>query len=355
MNRLVRARVLAAAVGVLALGAPPVVVAQDSITVTSWGGAYRESQRNAYFEPFTAETGITVLVDEWGGELARLRAMVETGDYQTHVIDVETDHVIAGCQEGLLEPIDYQLLGFTREDMLDGASHECAVGTVSWSTVLVYDEAVFGDDGPMSWADFWDVERFPGKRGLYNSPKSNIEFALIADGVPANEVNDLLRAQPEAAVDRAFAKLDEIKPHVVWWESGTQAPQLMAGGRVVMSSMWSGRAHTAAVEYGKPFRIVWNGQGMDFDWWAIPAGHPEKELAHTFIAFASRPDRQGEQTNFITYGPLRKGAYQYVEPETLEHLPTAPANQRDMFIVDGEWWGENRETLSERFKVWLAQ
>ncbi len=354
MNRLARPGVLVAFLGALAVAAAP-VMAQGSITITSWGGAYSESQRKAYFEPFTRETGITVLANEWSGELARVRAMVETGNYQSHVVDLETDSVIAGCREGLLERLDYQLLGFSPDDMLDGAANDCAVGTVSWSTVLVYDEARFGDAGPKSWADFWDVERFPGKRGLYKSPKFNIEFALIADGVAPQDVNAVLRADPVGAVDRAFAKLDELKPHIVWWESGTQAPRLLAGGRVVMSSMWNGRAYRAIVEDGKSFRIVWNGQGLDFDWWAIPAGHPEKELAHRFIAFASRPDRQGEQTNYIAYGPLRKGAYQYVKPEMLEHLPNAPLHHRDMFVIDGEWWGEHRESLSERFKVWLAQ
>ena len=212
-------------------------------------------------------------------------------------------------------------------------------------------------DSPPScsgWPDFWDVDAIPGKRGLYKSPKFNIEFALIADGVAPDEVNDLLRRDPQGSIDRAFAKLDEIKPHVIWWETGSQAAQLLAGGQVAMTSMWNGRAYTAIVEDGKPFRIVWNGQGLDFDWWAIPRGHPERELAHRFIAFASRPDRQGDQTNHISYGPLRKGAYQYVRPEMLAHLPTAPQNQQNMFIADGEWWGEHREALSERFSLWLA-
>ena len=225
--------------GLLAVYVPP--AAADTLTVTTSGGSYGGSQRVAYFDPFTRETGITVLVDEWRGDLARIRAMVETRNYVSHVIDVETDHVIAGCAEGLLERIDYEALGFGRDDLIDGAGHECAVGSVSWSTVLVYDTEQVGDRAPDGWADFWDVEAIPGKRGLLRSPKFNIEFALIADGVPPERVNAVLNADPDAAIERAFAKLDQIKPHVVWWESGAQAAQLLASRQVVMSSMWNGR------------------------------------------------------------------------------------------------------------------
>ena len=322
MNRLLSA-VVVGGLCWLAMGG---AAAEGTLTVTSWGGSYGESQRKAYFEPFSKETGVKVLADEWRGDITLIRAMVETGNFRSHVLDVETDQALAACAEGLLERIDYSKLGFGPDDMLNSTAHECAVGTVSWSTVLVYDKSRFIEEAPADWADFWDVERFPGKRGLYKSPKFNIEFALIADGVAPEAVNALMRDDPQAAIDRAFAKLDELKPHVVWWESGAQAPQLLASGQVVMSSMWNGRAYTAIVEDEKPFQIVWRGQGLEFEWWAIPKGHPGKDLSLRFIAFASRPDRQGDQTNYIAYGPLRKGAYLYVKKEMLEHLPTAPAH-----------------------------
>ncbi len=354
MNSAVRAASTGAILfGLLTASLP--AAAADTLTVTTSGGSYGASQRAAYFDPFTRETGITVLVDEWRGDIARIRAMVETRSYVSHVIDVETDHVIAGCAEGLLERIDYQALGFARDDVMDGAAHECAVGSVSWSTVLVYDAEQVGDRAPDGWADFWDVESIPGKRGLYRSPKFNIEFALIADGVPPDRVNAVLNADPDAAIERAFAKLDQLKPHVVWWESGAQSAQLLASRQVVMSSMWNGRAYTAIVGDGKPFRIVWKGQGLDFSWWTIPRGHPGSELAHRFIAFASEPERQGVQANLISYAPLRKGAYKYVNAEMLAHLPTAPQNQGSMFISDGKWWSERREVLTERFSLWLTK
>lgn len=192
------------------------------------------SQRKAYHEPFMKETGHVVLEDEWGGEIAWIRAMVETGKYKTHIIDGVPDVVIAGCDEGILEPINWESIGMTPDDFLPGAGHECGVGTISWSTMFAYRSDIF-PDGLKNWVDFWDVEKFPGKRGLYKSnPVFTLEFALIADGVDPKNVYDVLGS--EGGIDRAFAKLDEIKPHVIWWETGAQAPQLLADKEVAMTT-----------------------------------------------------------------------------------------------------------------------
>ena len=332
-------------------GAAPIQAGE--ITVVSWGGSYSASQRKAFHEPFMKETGHTLLEDEWNGDIAKVRAWVETENYLGHVIDAESGHLFAGCDEAIWEPIDYAKLGLSPDDFLPEAGHECGVGNISWSTVYAYRTDIFPDDPPGNWADFWNVEKFPGKRGVYKSPKFNLEFALIADGVPAAQVNETLNG--EGGVDRAFAKLDELKAHIIWWESGSQAPQLLADKEVAMSTGWNGRFYSAIVDDGQPFQIVWDGQGMDYDYWVIPNGHPEVDLAYEFIAFASRPERMGDQTTYISYGPLRKGADQYVNPDILPHLPTAPQNTVNWFKSDTRFWADQREGLSERFNVWVAQ
>jgi putative spermidine/putrescine transport system substrate-binding protein len=342
-----------AGLAMLVASVPSVSVAA-TLTATSWGGSYSASQRKAYYEPFMKETGHTVLEDEWGGEIAFIRAMVETSNYKTHVIDAVPDVVIAGCDEGILEPLDWSKLGITPDDMLPGAGHECGVGTISWSTLFAYRSDVYPDNPPTSWADFYDAEKFPGKRGMYkNNPVFQLEFALIADGVSAADVYDVLGG--EGGVDRAFDKMATIKEHVIWWETGAQAPQLLADKEVIMTTGWNGRFYNAVVDDGQPFVLVWNGQGMDYDFWVIPAGHPEADLAHEFIAFASTPERQGDQTNYISYGPLRKGADKFVNPDILPHLPTAPANTVNWFQKDVTWWADHREELTNRFASWLAK
>ena len=337
----------------VAISVPQATLA-ETITVTSWGGSYSASQRKAYHEPFMKETGHVVLEDEWDASLSMIRAMVETGNYKSHVIDGVPAYIETLCDEGMLEPIDWDAVGMTMDDMLPGAAHECGIGTIAWSTVFAYRTDKFGDETPANCADFWNVQKFPGKRGLYKpEPTGSLEFALMAEGVPADEVYDVLRAP--GGIDRAFNKMEEIKEHVVWWETGAMAPQLLADGEVVMTTGWNGRFYNAIVDDGQPFQIVWDGQIMDYDYWMIPAGHPEKHLAFEFLKFASTPERQGDQTNYISYGPLRKGAEKFVNPEILPHLPTSPQNTVNWTQTDTQFWADNTDELKDRFQVWLAK
>ncbi|PHQ81925.1 MAG: hypothetical protein COB69_03235 [Phycisphaera sp.] len=154
-------------------------------------------------------------------------------------------------------------------------------------------------------ADFFNVAKFPGKRGLRKGAKVNLEFALIADGVLAKDVYGVL-ATPEG-VDRAFKKLDTIKGDVVWWEAGAQPPQLLADGEVSMTTAYNGRIFNAVAGEGKAFEIVWDGQILDLDLFVIPKGAPNKEEALKFIAFATDTQRLADQAKYISYGPARTG------------------------------------------------
>lgn len=331
----------------------PAALGADELTIVSWGGSYSESQRHAFFEPFSKETGITVLEDEWQGDMAKIRAMVETHTYQGAVFDAESAHLVSGCDEGLWERIDYAKLGVAPDDFVAGAASECGVGSISWSTLFAYDADALSGEGPKNWADFWDVKKFPGKRGLDKDPRWNLEFALLADGVPASDIYKVLVT--EEGLKRAFAKLDELKPNVVWWETGAEAPQLLANKEVVMTTGYNGRFYTAIVDDKKNFKIVWDGQGMDFDYWVIPKGHPGAELAYKFIGFALQSQRMADQTKYISYGPLRKDAAQYIDPAILPNLPTSPDNMKNWFKSDTQFWADNHESLTERFNVWLSQ
>ena len=344
---------LGAALAVVSASAPDSTLA-GTITVVSWGGSYSASQREAYYKPFMEETGHTVLEDEWDGSAALLRAMVETGNYKAHVYDGSVAVAQAGCDEGFVETIDYERLGMTPDDFLAGGSHECGIGTIAYSTLYAYRTDDYPEDPPKNWADFWDVEKYPGKRAVRKgNPQGTLEFALIADGVSPGDVYDVL-GEPDG-ISRAFAKLDEIKPHLLYWETGAHAPQLLADKEVVMTTGWNGRFYNAVVDDGQPFELVWDGQALDFDFWFVPKDHPELDIIYEFLAFASRPERQGDQTNYIAYGPLVKGAEAFVNPDILPHLPTAPQNTQNYFIMDLEFWGDQRESLSARMATWMAK
>ena len=345
-----------------ALKASPAGTTYDSnaaITVTSWGGAYTKSQLEAMHKPFTAETGVRINSEDYNGGLAEVRAQVESGNVTWDVLDVERSDAVRGCDDGLFETIDLSTLPAGLDgtpasaDFIDGALGDCYVANIYWSTVYAFDKEKFTGAQPTTMADFFDLAKFPGKRGLQKNPKPNLEFALIADGVPTKDVYKLLSTP--AGVDRAFAKLDTIKDQVVWWESGAQPPQLLADGEVAMTTAYNGRLFNAIYTEGKPFEIVWDGQILDTDLWVIPKGSKNKQVAMDFIAFSTGTKPLADQSLWISYGPARKSSSSLVKADILPHLPTSPQNFKNPLQNDFEFWADNADSLNERFNAWLAQ
>ena len=225
------------------------------------------------------------------------------------------------------------------------------MGTIVYSTSLAYDAATL-ENGPTALADLFDSAKFPGKRGLWKNPATNLEFALLADGVPVDQVYEVL-GTPEG-LDRAFAKLDTIKDSIVWWEAGAQAPQLLASGEVVMTTAWNGRINNANKE-GQDFRIVWDNQILDSNYWAIPKGAKNIEASMAFIKYAVEPEVLAATTKYIPYGPVRASAAPFVTPEDAANLPTSPENLTVALTLDNAFWADNGDEIRKRFTTWLAQ
>ncbi len=363
MSRYLKFTTVAAA-AVLAVGMAASASA-DSLVVVSWGGAYTKSQIEAYHKPFTKQTGIEINSEDYSGGLAEVRAQVEAGNVTWDLVDVELSDAIRGCDEGILESIDPAILPPApdgtpaMEDFIDGAVSDCAVANIVWSTVYAYDNTKFGGNNPTSMADFFNTADFPGKRGMRKGAKPNLEFALIADGVPAADVYAVLSTSE--GVDRAFAKLDEIKDDVVWWEAGAQPPQMLADGEVSMTTAYNGRIFNAQVSENKPFTIVWDGQILDLDLWVIPKGSKNVENALKLVAFSTDTKRLADQAKYISYGPARKssagmiGKHAETGVDMLPHMPTAGANLTNAVLNDFAWWADHSDEMDERFAAWLAK
>jgi putative spermidine/putrescine transport system substrate-binding protein len=338
--------------------------AQADVTVMSWGGAYGEAQTEAHVKPWAAATGNAAVMVDSDNPAPAIKAMVEAGNVTVDVASVEYADAIRLCDEGILEPIDAAMLApapdgtAATDDFFPGAITECGVSTDIWANVFAYDTTKF-PEGPTTAADFFDLQKFPGKRGLRKGAKAVLEFALLGDGVPAAEVYALL-GTPEG-VDRAFAKLDTIKSEVVWWEAGAQAPQLLADGEVAMTTAYNGRIFGAAVGEGKPFQIVWDGQIYENELYVVPKGAPNKDLAMDFIKFATTTEGLRAQASMISYGPPRKSAnvepivYKDGKTDMAPHSPTNPANMTNSLLTSSEFWVDHDAELNERFQAWLAQ
>jgi putative spermidine/putrescine transport system substrate-binding protein len=323
------------------------------LTVVSWGGAYTKSQMLAFVDPYRQMKKRWVNVENYNGGLAQIRGQVRSLNVKWDVVDMEIANAIRGCREGLLEKIDHSVLGRSAvEDFYPETLQDCAVGENIYATVIAYNPDQLLAEKPSKLADFFDVERFPGARGLRNSPVGNLEWALMADGVPADQIYQVLST--DSGVDRAFKALDRIKENIVWWEEGSQPVDLLLNKKVVMTSAWSGRIFNAVKEGGENLAIVWDGQIWDIEVWVISKGTANLEEALHFITFASEPKRMAVQANRIAYAPARKSAMAFVDASVRKYLPTAKENARNVLRIDYKWWAANAQALEERFAQWRA-
>jgi putative spermidine/putrescine transport system substrate-binding protein len=355
------------AIGLAAALAAGAAQAQTELVVVSWGGAYTASQQNAYHAPYmAANPDIKIVNDDSASEgLSKLRAMAEANNVTWDLVDMVAADAITACDEGLVEVIDHDALlepapdgTSASEDFGDMIVSECFIPQIVYSTTFGYRTDMV-DPAPTDIADVFDLEKIPGKRSLEKKPIGNLEWALIADGVPVGEVYDAL-STPEG-VDRAFAKLDTIKGEVVWWTKGSQPVQLLADGEVVIASAYNGRLFSGIEEEKQPLGMLWDWQVFDLDGWVIPKGTPNLEAVKKFVRFATDTQRLANQAKFISYGPARMSSAPMVgEHATLgiemgPHMPTAPDNAKKTLLFNYEWWADHRDELDERFNAWLAQ
>ena len=341
---------------------PGAASAEESLTVVSWGGSYARAATRAYYTRFEEETGIRIKLEEYSGGLAQVRTQVESGNVVWDVVDMEAGDTLLGCDEGLLEEIDIADLSPGADgtpaikDFDADYALDCGVQTLSYATVVAYNRERLRRK-PRAMADFFNLKRFPGRRGMRRHPLSSLEFALVGDGVPRDEVYEVLSTP--GGVDRAFAKLDTIKREVVWWDTGAQAPQMLADGEVVMSVAWNGRIFNAQVLENQPIDILWDGQLQAAGYLVIVAGTPRLELAMKLIDFSASTQSLANLTKYISYGPLRKssmplvGKHEDTGIDMAEHLPTRYADTA--VIEDPEWWADHLDDMNERFAAWLSK
>lgn len=330
--------------GALALLATP-VLSQDSITIASWGGNYQEALSKGVWQPTAEKLGITILEDTTNG-LADVRAQVTAKSVLWDVTELTIDGCAQGQTEGLFEELDYSLID--KSGFNPAVVQPTYVGLNYYSNVIGWSTEKFGDNGPKSWADFWNVEKFPGRRSLRNDPAEVLEAALLADGVARDKLYPI-------DLDRAFASLEKIKPHIsVWWSSGAQSAQLVADGEVDMIGAWNGRI-SSAMASGAPYKFTFNDGLLIADCLVIPKGVKNKELAMKALATAVSAEILANLPQYIDYGPANLKAYDTgkISAEVAKSLNTGPENAGVQAVVRGDWWGEHGAAARERWAKFI--
>jgi len=329
-------------------GIPENLKGSGEVRVQSWGGAFQDAQREAYFIPFQELTGITVIESE-GPDPSKVKAMVDTGNVEQDVVQQDRSDIILLEKQGdYWEEIDYSL--FDVDNIDEGRRYKYSVDMLPYATVIGYRNDVFAE-GPTGQAGFWDVEAFPGPRSTLagtGGVTPFLEAGFIANGTPLDAIYPM-------DIEQAFEYFNVIKPSVVkFWEAGAQPAQMLTDQEAVMVHSWNGRMHAIQQE-GAPVTVVWNEAQLATDVWAIPKGAANAENAQKFAAFITLPTSQARLSYLIPYGSVNNASAALMTPEQLENLPTSPAYLDNMTIRDIAWWVENRDAVTSRWNEWILE
>jgi len=326
--------------------------ADKSVTIASWGGAYQEAQDKALFGPASAATGIEVKQETYGG-MSDVRLQVSSGQVTLDIVASGAGPAARAAAEGLLEKLDYNVIDVS--DFYPTVYNDYCVGGDVFSTVYAWNTNTYGENGPKSWADFFDVKKFPGKRAYRGKVAGALEPAILADGVAPEDVYDVLSSKE--GIERALNKIRELKPHIdVFWTSGAQHAQLMKDGEVDMTTGWNGRFDNAKAD-GAKVAYSFNQALMDYDCFAIPKGAPNKETAMAFLAEISKPEYQDDLPKYITYGPTNAAAYKtgQIPADIAASLPSSPENAALQVPVSLEWYAKWESVAAEMYQEMLTE
>ena len=341
-----------ACAAIVALLASTAMATAESVTIASWGGSYHDAQSKALFQPASAATGIEVKEETYGG-MSDVRLQVTTGAVTLDIVASGSGSAARAGEEGLLEELDYNVIDVS--NFYPHLYSKYCVGGDVFSTVYAWNTDTYGENGPQSWADFWDVEKFPGSRAYRGSVAGALEPALMADGVAPEDVYSVLDS--EEGIERAIDKIRELRPNIsVFWTSGAQHAQLMKDGEVDMTTGWNGRFDNAAAD-GAMVAYSFNQALLDYDCFAIPKGAPNRDTAMAFLAEISKPEYQDDLPKYITYGPTNMAAYETGEitAEIAAMLPSSPENAAMQLPVSLEWYAKWETIAAEMYQEMMTE
>lgn len=347
------ARLILAATLVVSGGAAS--LAQDrQVVIATTGGSFEQALRQWIYDPFTRETGIRVVAVSASGadQIARVRAMRESGRVAWDVYFSGEIQAASETHRALTEDLTQFCAPFgARSDLLPGACNAAGVLSAYGTTLIAYNAERFPQGGPQSWAEFWDVARFPGPRAFpnFNDPWRVMAAALMADGVPPDRIFPI-------DVERALRKLEQIRPHVgLWWRTGDQSTQGFRSGEYVAGLIWQTRA---SVLRGEGQRIAWT-QNQAFlvgDRMALIRGAPNRDNALRFFAYyLDAVEGQARRCESQTCTPPSRAAIARMSAEAQATMPTSEAAMRQLVLPDADWINANHARLLERWNRWIAQ
>ncbi len=329
------------------------------LTVAIPGSALQDTLQKAFFGPFTAQTHVGIRAVAWDGTLPTLQQRARSGADVADLVLMDDSSVLVACRQGLLLPLGAEA---GPAGNAPDATGRCGRDALRTTLVLAWDRSRI--DAAPGWAEFWDVARRPGRRGLERGPRGTLEIALLADGVPADEIYAAL-GSPEG-VDRAFRKLDQLKPYIVWWTNPADATRIMQAGAVLMTSAPSNVVLVADLAGHRDFAAQWQQSISTLLSWAVP-GRPPAERSPSNASSGDRVARAGALLAFMA-DPARQAAFATLDsaagpigalppgsPASADDGAATPQHLHEALRQDDAFWAGRLEALQARFDAWISR
>ncbi|WP_428377468.1 extracellular solute-binding protein [Lichenicoccus sp.] len=334
------------------------------LQVATLGGGLQDAQQAALFKPFTDQTGASLHVQGWDGSLSTLQKRATAGEDGWDLVLMEAAPLRVACRQGLFIP-DPQQAGAQQTGAQQTGAQQAGAGppapdspgvgcgVAAWreSIVLAWDKSRV--DLVPTWADFWDVARRPGKRGLKRDPRGTLEIALMADGVAPDDVYRTL--QTPDGINRAFRKLDQLKPYIVWWQTPAEAVQIIESGAVLMTSAPSGEIATADRVGNHRFGTQWaQSLGDVLDWGITRTATPvARAAARQLLAFIQQPD-QKQAFSAAYLAQITPATTPATASPGSADAPSGSTHRDDTLMLDEDFWASRLEPLRSRFEAWIG-
>lgn len=334
------------ALGLAALGEGAHAQPRSPIVLVNWGGDSLKGMQQAFASPYERATGIKVAIDTSGPSAGKIKAMVQSGKVTWDICDATVGACMELGEAGLLEQIDY---GIVHPSLtLPQFAYKRGVGSYVYSSVIAFNKSKFRERAPASWADFWNVKDFPGRRLLRADLPAMLEAALMADGVDPAKLYPL-------DVNRGFEKIRQLKSHCIFWKTAAESAQLMRNEEAVMGNIWNTRAVPLMRDTNGRISMTWNQGILQPAVWIVPKGNPAgREAAMRLIAFMQQPQPSIELSKVIYAGPSSPLAAAALPPDMRPLVPTAPENIRVQTSMDGQWYAANYANILPKYLDLIA-
>ena len=326
----------------------PKARAAEQVIVRTPGGVFDDVKKETIYDPFRKETGIEVV--PVAATIAKLMAMMKSGQNELDLIDTGDSTLLELERANYLQPINYDEFKYTNPADIDPVvRRKYFVGCFVYAMVLGFNsKAIAPGSEPKSWAEFWDLKRFPQRRTLPDmaSGTPSLEFALIADGVPMDKLYPL-------DIDRAFKSMSKIRSAIPkFWDTGALSSTMMVDNEVAMGAIWSTRA-AVAQDQGAPLGIQWNQNAMLVQSYGIPVGAKNLANAKKFIDWSSTPEAQARWLAKYKAIPVNTRAYNATSKDLMDPATKQPWTRSKGFVLDINWWADNRQKVGQYWSKWI--